>query len=89
MEVVDLKEVKEGGLIALVRGTIKVVLLFARHLVGRALFCVASSRASRHLRSLARFPVDFNGRVRQWCLDFGKCHGLDSPISFYYIIVSR
>ena len=31
MEVFELKEVKEGGLIVLARGTIKVVLLFARH----------------------------------------------------------
>ena len=35
MEVVELKEVKEGGLKALVRGTIKVVLLFARHIACR------------------------------------------------------
>ena len=35
MEVVELKEVKEGGLIALVWGAIKVVLLFAGHIACR------------------------------------------------------
>ena len=56
MEVVELKEVQQGGLIALVRGMIKVVLLFAGHIACQtAPFCVASSRASLHLRSLARW----------------------------------
>ena len=41
MEVVELKEVREGGPIALVWGTIKVVLLFAGHIAHRtgSFFC--------------------------------------------------
>ena len=41
IEVIELKGVKEGGLIALVRGTIKVVLLFAGHIACRtgSFFC--------------------------------------------------
>ena len=62
--VIELKEVKERGLIALVRGTIKVVLLFARHIACRTgSFLCGLKQAARHLPSLARFPVDFNGRV--------------------------
>ena len=56
----------EGALRALVHRTIKVSSLSLEESVAsRVLFFLASRSASTRFLSLARFPVDFNGRVRQ------------------------
>ena len=53
----------KGALRALVQRTIKVVLVVTRRIVCRmdSLLC----GVEKCFRSLARFPVDFNGCVRQ------------------------
>ena len=67
MEVVELKAAKEEGLIVLVEGTIKVVLLFAGHIACRTGSFLCGLKKSVPLLALfGPLPVDFNGRVRQY-----------------------
>ena len=61
-------EVKKGGLIALIQGTIKVVLIIAGLIACQTRSfpsALEKRRASSRFLSLARFQVDFNGRVQQ------------------------